>query len=204
VIELDDVTIAMRGRTILNRCTAVIKTAGVTRLAGPNGSGKSTLIRAIAGIQRYSGDIRFDGMDVARVRAHLYVCFDDAALFPFLSGWDNLRVLIGRPVSRSRLAPLEPLVDAHLLSRKARQFSHGQRRRLHLAAALASDARYLVFDEALDGLDADGLVDFKTALRTVIDESARTILVTGHDDTILGPLVTNQLVITGGTLAVSA
>jgi ABC-type cobalamin/Fe3+-siderophores transport system ATPase subunit len=61
VIQLENVTITTHGRVIVKHCNATIESSAITRLVGTNGSGKTTLIRAIAGIQRYSGSIRFDG-----------------------------------------------------------------------------------------------------------------------------------------------
>jgi ABC-type multidrug transport system ATPase subunit len=124
VIELQNVGIAVHGRTIVEQCTATLPSATVTHLAGANGSGKTTLIRAIAGLQRYSGNIRFDGADVARVRSQLYVCFDDAPVFPYLSGYENVRLLLGRQLSRAAIAAVAPaLADEGMLRMRARQLS---------------------------------------------------------------------------------
>jgi ABC-type multidrug transport system ATPase subunit len=199
VIELDEVTIAMRGRTILERCSATIESATVTHLAGANGSGKTTLIRAIAGIQRYSGGIRFDGADAARVRPGLYVCFDDAPVFPFLSGYENVRMLLGRPLSKAAIAKCAPtLVDHAMLRMPARKLSQGQRRRLHLVAALLSGARYLVLDEALNGVDAPTVSEVAIALEE--RAATATVLITGHHADTYAHLASRQLTLVDGAL----
>jgi ABC-type multidrug transport system ATPase subunit len=199
VIELDDVTIAVRGRTILEHCTATIEPAAVTHLTGVNGSGKTTLIRAIAGIQRYSGSIRFDGAEAARVRSHLYVCFDDAPVFPFLSGYENVRMLLGRPLSRAAIAGCAPLVaDDALLRMPARKLSQGQRRRLHLVAAFASGARYLILDEALNGVDAPTVDEVAVALARCTPQA--TVLITGHHDDSYARLASRRLALVDGAL----
>jgi ABC-type multidrug transport system ATPase subunit len=181
VIELQNVVITVRGRTILDRGTATLRSATVTHLAGENGSGKTTLIRAIAGIQRYSGSIRFDGADVARVRSRLYVCFDDAPVLPYLSGYENVRLLLGRSMSKSAIAAIAPTIaDDDMLRMRARRLSHGQRKRVHLVAALASGASYLILDEALNGVDAPTAAEVGDALRRRAPEA--TVLVTGHHE----------------------
>lgn len=199
MIEIDSVSVAVRGRAILQHCTATLRAEAVTHLVGANGSGKTTLIRAIAGIQRYSGSIRFDGADVARVRSNLYVCFDDAPVLPYLNGYENVRLLLGRPMSRSEIASVAPAIADHgLLRLAARKLSHGQRKRVHLVAALASGARYLVFDEALNGVDAPTNAEFASALR---DKAAgATVLVTGHHEDSFDGLGAHRIELVDGRL----
>jgi ABC-type multidrug transport system ATPase subunit len=200
VIQLDNVTIHVRGRDILRHCTTTIEPATITHLTGVNGSGKTTLIRAIAGIQRYSGSILFDGVDAARVRPLLYVCFDDAAVFPFLSGYENIRMLLGRTIPRVTIATAAPSVAGHSLLRlPARKLSHGQRKRLHLVAALLSGARYLILDEALNGVDAPTVGEVGDALLRRARES--TVLITGHHNDSYAKLSTRRLALAGGTIS---
>jgi ABC-2 type transport system ATP-binding protein len=199
VIELQNVGIAVRGRTIVEQCTATLPSATVTHLAGANGSGKTTLIRAIAGLQRYSGNIRFDGADVARVRSQLYVCFDDAPVFPYLSGYENVRLLLGRQLSRAAIAAVAPaLADEGMLRMRARQLSHGQRKRIHLAAALASGATYLILDEALNGVDAPTAAEVAAALAH--RAPGATVLITGHHEDTYGALSTRRIELVNGNL----
>jgi ABC-type multidrug transport system ATPase subunit len=199
VIELQNVGVAVRGRTVLEDGNATLRSATVTHLAGANGSGKTTLIRAIAGIQRYSGSIRFDGADVARVRSQLYVCFDDAPVFPYLSGYENVRLLLGRTLSKTVIAAVAPAIAGNdILRMRAGRLSHGQRKRVHLVAALASGARYLIFDEALNGVDAPTAAEVGDALRRRAPEA--TVLVTGHHDDTYGALSSRRIDILNGSL----
>jgi ABC-type multidrug transport system ATPase subunit len=199
VIEIDDVNIAVRGRTVLDHCSATLRAGTITHLVGANGSGKTTLIRAIAGIQRYSGSIRFDGADVARVRSELYVCFDDAPLLPYLNGYDNVRTLLGRALPRAVLRSVAPAIaDDELLRMRARKLSHGQRKRLHLVAALASEARFLVFDEALNGVDAATMAEVSTELAR--RAAGETVLFTGHSEAAYDALAARRIDIVDGSL----
>ena len=201
MIEIQNVGIAVRGRTIVDQGTATLPSATVTHLAGANGSGKTTLIRAIAGLQRYSGSIRFDGANVARVRSKLYVCFDDAPVLPYLSGYENVRLLLGRSLSRSAIAAVAPsLADDSILRMRARQLSHGQRKRVHLVAALASGASYLILDEALNGVDAPTAAQVADALIQRAPEA--TVLVTGHHEDAYGGLSTRRIELVDGSLVV--
>jgi ABC-2 type transport system ATP-binding protein len=199
VIELKNVSIAIRGRAILGDVTATLPSASVTHLAGINGSGKTTLIRAIAGIQRYSGSILFDGKDVGRVRSRIYVCWDDAAVFPYLNGYENLRMLLGRPIGRDRILAAAPeLAPDSLLRQKGRALSHGHRKRLHLVAALLSGADYLLLDETLNSIDAPTTKEVSSALAQ--RAAGATVLMTGHHGDSYEQLATHRLRIDAGTL----
>ena len=219
MIEINDVTITVRGRVVLERCSATLPTGSITHLSGVNGSGKTTLIRAIAGIQRFSGSILFGGaaavrggtagtgsdakstgtQDVARVRSTLYVCFDDAPVFPYLNGYENVRMLLGRPVKRAEIALIAPALADHALLRvPARKLSHGQRKRVHLVAALASGADYLVFDEALNGVDAPTIAEVVTALDVRAPHA--TVLMTGHHEDAYGGFTSRRLELVDGRL----
>ena len=214
MIEISDVTIAVRGRVVLKNCSALLPSATITHLSGVNGSGKTTLIRAIAGIQKFSGSILFGSgnravhsgdativgpTDVARVRSTLYVCFDDAPVFPYLSGYENVRMLLGRPLRSVDLAAVAPaLADHALLRMPARKLSHGQRKRVHLVAALASGARYLILDEALNGVDAPTVAEVADALDSRAPEA--TVLMTGHHEDAYGGFTSRRLELVDGQL----
>ena len=192
MIEIDNISIAVRGTTVLDHCSLTLRAGTITHLVGANGSGKTTLIRALAGIQRYSGSIRFDGADVARVRSKLYVCFDDAPLLPYLNGYDNVQTLLGQSIPRATIHGAAPeIADEKILRRRARSLSHGERKRVHLVAALASGARYLIFDEALNGVDAGTASAVGVALEH--RAAGATVLFTGHHEDTFGDLSSRRI-----------
>ncbi len=202
MIELQDVGIARRGRTIVTGATATLDDGTVTHLAGPSRSGKTTLLRAIAGIQRHSGSIRFDGTDVDRVRTGLYACFDDAPVLPYLSGYENVCQFVGQPLRRSEIAALAPeLADDSLLRQRAHKLSRGQRKRLHLVAAIASGARYLVFDEVFDAVDAPAAEHVRAALSQRAPHS--TVILAGRGAGPYAILATQRLELANGALVVA-
>jgi branched-chain amino acid transport system ATP-binding protein len=142
-------------------------------LIGPNGAGKSTLFRLLAGGLRPSaGRICLDGQDITKMtetqRVHLGIAqtFQHSHLFLSMSGVENVRLaaqrLLGRPwwplprPSRVVDARVQQLLsEVGLADRGAvsvASLSHGERRRLELAVALASEPRVLLLDEPAAGL----------------------------------------------------
>jgi ABC-2 type transport system ATP-binding protein len=131
----------------------------VTGFLGPNGSGKSTTIRILLGLLRADGGrVTLLGGDpwVDAVRLHRSVAYvpGDVTLWPNLTGGEAIDIL-------SRLsAPLDPRRRTAMLERfeldptkKARTYSKGNRQKVALVAALASEADLLVLDEPTSGLD---------------------------------------------------
>jgi molybdate transport system ATP-binding protein len=121
-------------------------------IVGPSGSGKSTLLDAIAGIEP-GARVVLEGRDWSDVplhRRHIGYLTQDALLFPHLSVLENLRY-------SPRAADLGEIPGAlgieHLLDRRPRNLSGGERRRVALARSILSRPRLLLLDEPFGGLD---------------------------------------------------
>ncbi|SFP38019.1 branched-chain amino acid transport system ATP-binding protein [Geopseudomonas sagittaria] len=147
-------------------------------IIGPNGAGKSTLIAQIAGeIRPDKGQILLGGRDITAVPAHerprlgLARSFQVSQLYPEFSLLENLAVAIAaregksfglwKPLSRDRslLDPAFAYLQQVGLARRAEdrvsELSHGERRQLELALALAQEASVLLLDEPMAGLGAE-------------------------------------------------
>ena len=133
-------------------------------LVGPSGSGKSTLLRMIAGLEEISaGELLIDGRrvnDTPAARRGVAMVFQNYALFPHMSVYDNLAFgmsLAGLPKAQirdkvqavARLLQLEPL-----LQRRPRALSGGQRQRVAIGRAIVREPKVFLFDEPLSNLDA--------------------------------------------------
>ncbi len=163
----------------------VVGPGGITGLLGPNGSGKSTLLRMLIGlVPADSGAGSIDGVALAgdgtAVRRRATYAPGEVALYGELSGRAHLRWLVagrGREASRRALALAGELELP--LERRVRGYSHGMKRQLLLAAALAPPVRVRILDEPTEGLDPSkrGQV-----LELLAAESAagRTVLLSSH------------------------
>jgi ABC-2 type transport system ATP-binding protein len=162
-----------------------VRSGEVHGFLGPNGAGKSTTLRVLLGlIRKDSGEARLLGGDPWRdaVKLHRRLAYvpGDVTLWPGLTGGEVID-LLGRMrggLDKSRRADLLERFELDP-KKKARAYSKGNRQKVALIAALASDAELLLLDEPTSGLDPL----MEAAFRGCIEEeksSGRTVLLSSH------------------------
>jgi ABC-type multidrug transport system ATPase subunit len=132
---------------------------GVTAVVGHNGAGKSTLFSILTGrVPPTNGNVTFNGLPPAKVRAELGFLAEEPPFYPYLTGeeqawyFNNLRE---NPVSRGEIRILLEKWGVPR-AKKIKDFSLGMRKRLGLACAFLGDPRILILDEPFNGLDLEG------------------------------------------------
>ncbi|WP_172327511.1 ABC transporter ATP-binding protein [Mangrovicoccus sp. HB161399] len=171
-------------------------------IIGPNGAGKTTLIAQLSGqLAPDSGTVRFGGADItrldmaSRVRAGLARSFQITTLMPAMTALENVALAVQgrsgssfrfwRPVAREAALndqAMDCLAQVGLADRAGRPagaMSHGEKRQLELAVALACRPRLLLLDEPLAGTgpqEAEVLVGLLAALRGEV-----TMVLIEHD-----------------------
>jgi ABC-2 type transport system ATP-binding protein len=152
---------------------------------GPNGAGKSTTIRVLLGLLRAdAGTATLLGGDPWRdaVALHRRLAYvpGDVELWPSLTGGEAID-LLARLRGRSNTSRRTELVERFDLdtTKKARTYSKGNRQKVALVAALASDAELLVLDEPTSGLDPLMEIVFQDHIRQLRAEG-RTVLLSSH------------------------
>jgi len=162
-------------------------TGEVFGFLGPNGAGKTTTIRMALGLVRpTAGRVEVLGREVQAHRAQVLprvgALVETPALYPYLSGRDNLRafahLLGGAPPGR-----LDDVLDLVGLTGRerdrVRSYSMGMKQRLGLAAALLNDPELLLLDEPANGLDPAGIVEMRDLLRQLA-ASGKTVFISSH------------------------
>jgi ABC-2 type transport system ATP-binding protein len=159
---------------------------GVFGFLGPNGSGKTTTIRCVLGLARPTkGSVRLLGRPVPdglrdSIR-HVGAIVESPALFPTMTGRDNLELLgaMDHIGPRRVEAVLEQVGLAERADDQVHKYSLGMRQRLALAAALLKDPALLILDEPANGLDPAGMRSVRELLRRLAKEG-RTVFVSSH------------------------
>lgn len=185
---------------------------GCLAVAGPSGAGKSSVLRIVAGLVRpqrgrveCDGDVWLDtdsGVDLAPERRRCGVVFQDYALFPALSAWQNvaypLRGLPRRERRRRATALLERFGAAHLADARPHTLSGGERQRVAVARALAREPAALLLDEPLSALDPRARAAAGRELAAVLAGAGVPALLVTHDFAEAALLGTRVGVIDGG------
>jgi ABC-type multidrug transport system ATPase subunit len=171
---------------------------------GPNGAGKTTTLRMLLGLIRptsgtalVAGSSPGSPASLARVGAMV----EAPVFWPYMSGYDNLRLLAtycGVPVSR-----VDEVLDIVELTPRARDrfsaYSLGMKQRLGVAAALLKEPDLLILDEPTNGLDPQGMADFRKLI-IELGHGERTVLVSSHLLGEVEQMCTRIGVIRGGRL----
>jgi spermidine/putrescine transport system ATP-binding protein len=160
-------------------------------LLGPSGCGKTTTLRLIAGFEQpTSGRILLDDVDVSAIPAHrrnVNTVFQNYALFPFLTVFDNVAFglrnkSLTKTELRSRVHSALDLVKLRAFEkRRPGQLSGGQQQRVALARALVLQPAVLLLDEPLGALDAKLRRSLKVELKALQEQVGITFLYVTHD-----------------------
>ena len=171
--------------TALDGLDLQVEPGEVHGFLGPNGSGKSTTIRVLLGLLRAdAGRVELLGgdpwRDVLELHRRLAYVPGDVSLWPGLSGGEAIDLLgnLRGGLDRSRR---EELLERFELdpTKRGRQYSKGNRQKVAIVAALASDAELLVLDEPTSGLDPLMEAVFQDEIARVKDQG-RTVLQIGR------------------------
>ena len=187
-ICLEHVSKMFGRRPAVTELSLTVPAGSIYGLLGHNGAGKSTTLGMLLGqVFPDRGSIRIHGRDVFSDRqgalARVGAIFETPSFYDYLSGLHNLQILCAYSgwVPQSRL--LRVVEQVGLTDRvrdKVATYSHGMRQRLALAQALLPGPSTLILDEPTDGLDPEGIAEFRAVIRRLNQEEGMTILFSSH------------------------
>ena len=178
---------------VLRDVTVAVKRGEAVGLLGPNGAGKTTCFSIIAGlISPCSGQIKLDNHDITALpmyrRSRLGIGYlpQEASIFRGLSVENNIRAVLEvvEPNANKREDMLDALLSefgiSHLRRDAALTLSGGERRRVEIARALASDPHFMLLDEPLAGIDPIAVRDIRELIAHLKDRGIG-VLLTDHN-----------------------
>lgn len=173
-----------KGKAVLSNVNVTISDSSVFGLVGINGAGKSTLLRVIAGVLRADGgQVCIDGEDVYEneaLKKGIFFLPDDpyydsnvsanglADLYRSVYDFDD--TVFSEYLNKFKLNPKKPI----------RNFSKGMKRQVFVSLALAVKPKYLLLDEAFDGLDPLARLVLKRALVQLVEEKNTSVIISSH------------------------
>jgi ABC-2 type transport system ATP-binding protein len=185
-IRADALVKTFRRTHALDGLDLTVQTGEVHGFLGPNGSGKTTTIRILLGLLRAdAGSAQLLGgdpwRDTTTLHRRLAYVPGDVTLWPNLTGGDVID-LLGRlrgGLNKQRRAELLERFDLDP-RKKGRAYSKGNRQKVALVAALASDVELLILDEPTSGLDPLMEEVFRQVIREEQQRDGRTVLLSSH------------------------
>jgi ABC-2 type transport system ATP-binding protein len=178
-----------RGRPpALDALSFEVSRGRICGLLGHNGAGKSTALGVILGmVYPDAGEVEIDGAIVQRNRekaiSKVGAIFETPSFYDYLSGWHNLKIFSAYSGGVPEALMHETVAWVGLGKRigdRVSKYSHGMRQRLALAQALLPRPELLILDEPTDGLDPEGIVEFREQLFELRDRLGLTVLLSSH------------------------
>lgn len=175
-------------KTIVEDISFDMHEGEIIGLLGPNGSGKTTIMRMLVGLTKTTkGEVYcFEkplGLGKVKMLKEVGAMIETPEFYNYMSGWSNLKQMArvcGKKVSRARMKELVEFVGlSQVIRKKVKTYSLGMRQRLGLAQALLNDPKILILDEPVNGLDPQGVQDFRNKLKEIAATGV-SILISSH------------------------
>ena len=198
-LEVKHLAKSYGSRKVVKDVSLAVQKGEVVGLLGPNGAGKTTSFYMIVGLVRCdAGDIFIDGQAVGNMPIHqrsrlgLSYLPQEASIFRKLSVEDNVRAVLelqrdeqGKPLTRDEierrlLALLQELRVDHLRASPALALSGGERRRVEIARALATQPRFILLDEPFAGIDPIAVIEIQRIIG-FLKARGIGVLITDHN-----------------------
>lgn len=214
VVELDDVTVRLSGRAVLDRVSVTVGEGEFTGLIGSNGAGKTTLLRVVLGLlEPDAGRVLVAGQPRSRRNGVIGYVPQKIGLDPDMPlrardlvalGIDGHRLGLPRR-SAARAARVEEVLDAvgatGFADRRVGRLSGGEQQRVMIAHALVGRPRLLLLDEPLANLDITSATEIVSVLASVSAGQGVAVLISAHDMNPLLGVMDRIVYMAGGRVA---
>ena len=189
-----DLAKSYKSREVVKNVSLEVKSSEVVGLLGPNGAGKTTCFYMIVGlVPSDKGSIKLDDKLITTLplhaRAQLGIGYlpQEASVFRKLSVEDNILAILQTREDLSKqqkLEALEILLDdfkvSHIRKSMGMSLSGGERRRVEIARALATDPKFILLDEPFAGVDPISVIDIQRIINQLTHRGIG-ILITDHN-----------------------
>ncbi len=206
-------------RAVVNGVSATVEKGEVVGLLGPNGAGKTTTFYMVVGLVKPDEgrvSIERDGVEIEltgspmykRSRSGIGYLAQENSIFRKLSVGDNIRLIwemngVPRREQDRRLPDLlEEFGLARFVDARGDSLSGGERRRVEIARAIATEPAFLLLDEPFTGIDPIAVADIQTMIRQLRDRGLG-VLITDHQVRETLAIVDRAYIVNDGTIVVS-
>jgi lipopolysaccharide export system ATP-binding protein len=211
-IQARDLVKTYKGRTVVRGVSYEIEQGEIVGLLGPNGAGKTTTFYMTVGLVRPNGGrVFFDDQDVThlpmfkRARAGVGYLPQEASVFRKLTVEQNLQLVL-QMARRSRKQIKEKIEElagelhiGHILKSQGNVLSGGERRRVEIARALATEPKFILLDEPFTGIDPVTIEEIQHILHNLRNRNIG-ILITDHNISATLRITDRNYILIGGEI----
>lgn len=193
VITTDNLVKFYNTRHVVDGVSISVEQGSVVGLLGPNGAGKTTTFYMIVGIEKPdAGTVMLDGKDISsmpmyeRARAGIGYLPQEASIFSKMTVEDNIMAILETTDlnASEREANMNALLDEfrlnHVRKSEGKALSGGERRRVEIARALATDPAFILLDEPFAGIDPIAVADIQGMIAHLAQRGIG-VLITDHN-----------------------
>lgn len=193
IIKTDNLVKTYSGRNVVNGVSITVEQGSIVGLLGPNGAGKTTTFYMIVGIEKPdAGVVTLDGKDISgmamfeRARAGIGYLPQESSIFSKMTVEENIMSILETTSlsAEAREAKMNELIEefhvAHIRKSKGSALSGGERRRVEIARALATDPSFILLDEPFAGIDPIAVADIQGMIAHLAKRGIG-ILITDHN-----------------------
>ena len=193
IIKTDKLVKIYNERHVVDGVSIEVEQGTVVGLLGPNGAGKTTTFYMIVGIETpNSGSVTLDGQDIShmpmyqRARAGIGYLPQEASIFSKMTVEDNIMAILETTGldAEAREQKMNDLIEefrlGHVRKSEGKALSGGERRRVEIARALATDPAFILLDEPFAGIDPIAVADIQSMIAHLAKRGIG-ILITDHN-----------------------
>lgn len=204
MLVLQDVNTYINHKKIVSHVTFNIQPGSIVGLIGPNGAGKTTIMKTILGLTKFDGQIHVNQQAVTESQhaalAHVGALIEHPAIYPFLTGQQNLTLYSQDLADRNRL--IAELKMTNYIHQKAKGYSLGMKQKLGIAIALLNHPQLVILDEPMNGLDVEATIGVRKLIHQYAAQGT-AFLISSHILSELQKVMTQVILIDHGQLIVN-
>ena len=207
ILEVNNISKSYKNKKILKNISFSIDKGEIVALVGPNGAGKTTLMKIISNLlNQDDGTVKIFGLSVNDNRIEYLSKFssiiETPSLYEMLSGYDNINFI--RKINNISMEKMDSVLEfiniGKAINNKVKTYSLGMKQRLALGIALIIEPKLLILDEPTNGLDPEGVMEFRSLLKKFASVNGMSILISSHILSELDKICSRILLIKNGEL----
>ncbi|MBU4263046.1 MAG: LPS export ABC transporter ATP-binding protein [Proteobacteria bacterium] len=193
VLEARNIVKSYKNRRVVDGISLQVDSGKVIGMLGPNGAGKTTSFYAIAGFVRPdAGQVLLDGKDITSLPIHkralngISYLAQEPSIFKKLTVEENVRIILEplgvakKEIDRRISQLMQELKIDYLAKNKGHGLSGGERRRVEIMRALATNPRFILLDEPFAGIDPLSVADLQVIIKE-LKEKGLGVLISDHN-----------------------